>query len=460
MTGTFPGRTFRWSACVLATLLGLGSEAPAQEPEHAPTDSTLTLQLAVDLALEFHPSVRAARAAERGAAARAGGASAEWWPSLQADGSLFQYQRDMLVFPIHELSPDAFQFDRTLIQGGLQLGWTLFDGFGRSSRVKGAEAERRAAVAHVEASEAALLAEVSITYLEVLSARGILDAQLQSLAALAAERERVARLLDQGQAAEVEWLRVEAAYAEAEAERIAAAQALDTAERALARMLGVGVDATSAERLESVRLADTAADQDRAALLDRFEASNPDLAAARSMREAAERARGAASATWWPRFEVAGAYQLFTSPDLEFQDLWQIGLRLSYPLFTGGARSNAVTEAGAQASEAEERLELVRLRGHDAVDRALARVQEQSARVEALSRAAEHLVEVARIEQLALEAGRGTQTDYLRAEASVRRAQAAVIQARHAEIAARVELARTVGELTPHWLSTMLETVR
>ena len=60
----------------------------------------------------------------------------------------------------------------------------------------------------------------------------------------------------------------------------------------------------------------------------------------------------------------------------------------------------------------------------------------------------------------ALDAGRGTQTDYLRAEASLRRAQAAVIQSHHAEIAARVELARTVGDLTPHWLSAMLETAR
>ena len=454
------GRSARRSACLLAALLGLVSAASAQGQERVPADPTLTLRHAVDLALDYHPSVRAARAAERGAAARAGGANAEWWPSLLADGSVFRYQKQMLVFPIHALSQEAFVFDRTLVQGGLRLGWTLFDGFGRSSRAKGARAQQQAAGAWVESSEMALIAEVSITYLEVLSARGILDAQLRSLAALDAERERVARLLEQGQAAEVERLRVEAAYAEAEAERIAAAQALDTAERALARMLGVEAGAARAERLESVRLSDGAVDEDRAALIDRFEASNPDLAAARSLREAAERARGAASATWWPRLDVAGTYLLFGSKEFEFEGEWQAGVRLSYPLFTGGARSNAVSEAGARAAEAVEQLELVRLRGYDAVDRALARVHEQRARVEALSRAAEHLAEVARIEQLALDTGRGTQTDYLRAEASLRRARAAVVQARHAEIAARVELARTVGDLTPHWLSTMLETTR
>jgi outer membrane protein TolC len=453
--GPGAGRGLGLAAAVCVGWLAAAPAAPAQQ---ADPPGRLTLDRAVELALDYHPSVRAARAAERGAAARAGGASSEWWPSLQADGSLFQYQKDMLVFPIHELSPDAFVFDRTLIQGGLQLGWTLFDGFGRSSRAKGARAQQQAAESRVESSEAALLADVSITYLEVLSAHGILEAQQQSLAALAAERERVGHLLEQGQAAEVERLRVEAAYAEAEAERIAAERALDTAERALARMLGLRAGTVRADRLVPVRLAGIAT-EDRTALIDRFEAANPDLAAARSLRDAAERAHGAATATWWPRFDVAGSYQLFTSPAFEVQDLWQIGVRLSYPLFTGGARSNAVSAAGAQAAEAVEQLELARLHGHDAVDRALSRVQEQSARVDALARAAEHLAEVARIEQLALDAGRGIQTDYLRAEASLRRARAAVVQARHAEIAARVELARVVGDLSPHWLAAMLETV-
>ena len=457
VVGPHPGRSC-WF--LVATLLAFAPAAQAQEREPNPADSMLTLDEAVSLALEFHPSVRAARAAERGAAARAGGVKSEWWPSLRADGSVVQYQRDMLVFPIHEVSQDAFVFDRTLIQGGLQLGWTLFDGFGRRSRARSAQAQRQAAGARVEASEAALLAEVSVTYLEALSARGVLEAQLQSLAALGAERERVERLLEQGQAAEVELLRVEAAYAQAEADRIAAAQELDTAERSLARMLGLDADAVRADRLAPVRLVPGAAVEDRAVLIERYEADSPELAAAQSVREAAEQAKGAASATWWPRFDVAGGYQLFTSPDLDVHDLWQIGLRLSYPLFTGGARSNAVSEAGAQAAEAEEQLELVRLRGHDAVDRALARVREQSARVEALGRAADHLAEVARIEHLALEAGRGTQTDYLSAEAALRRARATVVRARHGEIAARVELARTVGELTPQWLSTMLEIAR
>jgi outer membrane protein TolC len=305
-----------------------------------------------------------------------------------------------------------------------------------------------------------LISQVTVAYLEVLSARGTLDAALQSLAALAVERDRIDQLMAQGQAARVQRLRVDAAYAETEAERIAAAAGLDTGERRLARLLGLDVERARAGRLAPVRLAEGLRHvEERATLIRRFEDHNPELAEVRRLTEAAEQGRRAAAAAWWPRLDVAGAYLLFGSKAFEFEGEWQVGLRLSYPLFTGGQRARAVSEAGARAAEARAQYELARLRGHEAVDRALAAVEEQRARVEAIATAVEHLGEVARIERLALEAGRGTQTDYLGAEASLRRARASLVQARHAEIAARVELGRVAGELTPRWLSTMLETI-
>jgi outer membrane protein TolC len=75
----------------------------------------------------------------------------------------------------------------------------------------------------------------------------------------------------------------------------------------------------------------------------------------------------------------------------------------------------------------------------------------------AITRAVDHLAEVARIEQLALEVGAGTQTDYLRAAAELARTRAALVESRHAEIAATVELARLTGDLSTAWLERALE---
>jgi outer membrane protein TolC len=94
------------------------------------------------------------------------------------------------------------------------------------------------------------------------------------------------------------------------------------------------------------------------------------------------------------------------------------------------------------------------------VDRALNAALQARARVAAMARAERHQAEVVRIEKLSLEAGLGTQTDYLRAEAELLRARSALVEARHGEILARIELARVLGELTPDWLAENLEVGR
>jgi outer membrane protein TolC len=72
--------------------------------------------------------------------------------------------------------------------------------------------------------------------------------------------------------------------------------------------------------------------------------------------------------------------------------------------------------------------------------------------------AVDHLTEVSRIERLALEAGEGTQTDFLRAEADLRRARAELVQAEYGQVLAIIELARATGDLSPAWLQRILET--
>ena len=446
------------------TAVVAGVDAIAQETSDP---ASLTLTKAIELAQQSHPSVGIAVAGADAASAAVGQASSAWWPQLGTRANLTRFQKPMLVAPIHGFAPadlERIEFANTLIQGDLSLGWTIFDGV-RVNRIRAARAGAAGAVAGQGAVQMGLTARVTYAYLQVLTARGVLDAIERRTAALAAERSRIEQLLEQGQAARVELLRVDAALAQAEAERVATATRLDLAERDLARLVGLLPEETRVTHLQPVRLAASARLEDRPVLLERAMANNQELEGARRAVEAAEATHRVAKGSWIPNLTLGGVYQLYSS-DNAFNDEgnttteWNLGIALSYPLFTGGNRSGAVSQANAEARRAREELRLAELETREAVDRALNAALETGALVEALSRAEQHQSEVVRIEFLSLEAGAGTQTDYLRAEADLARARSLLVEAQHAEIAAWVEVARVVGELTPEWLAGTVEAAR
>lgn len=445
-------------ACIFVAFVV--ARAVAQEAEGR---DSLTLAEAVELARRTHPSIGAARAGEDAAREAVGRARSGWWPRLGSQATVTEYSDPMLVAPLHGFDTIQFrrtQFEKTLIQGNVSLAWTVFDGGARSGRIRSARADAAGAAAGRTETEMGLTARVAIAYLKALSARGVLDARERRIEALRAERRRVDQLLAEGRAARVELLRVDAALAETQAERVASVAQLDLAERDLARLIDVAVTEARVDRLVPIRFTESARLDDRAALLERALAESPEVERARQKLATAQAGRRVARAAWIPQLDLNGGYQAFGSGAGYTSSLWSAGFVLSYPLFTGGARARDVGRARALAELAGQELSLAELRVEEGVDRALNTALETRALVESLSQAVAHQSEVVRIERLSLDAGAGTQTDYLRAEADLARARSRLVEARHAEIAAWVELARVLGELTPEWLARNLENGR
>jgi outer membrane protein TolC len=456
-------RRFEKRASITAFVWLVGVGAPSVQAQESREGEALTLAEAVALAHETHPSVGVARAVEDAAAAGVGMAKSEWWPKLGTGAALTSYSEPMLVAPLHGFGPEdvaQIEFERTLIQGNVSFAWTLYDGGARGARINGARAASAGATAGRSATEQMLTARVTVAYLRVLTARGVLDAKDRRINSMLAERRRVEQFLAEGQAAQVELLRVDAALAEAEAERVATVTQLDLAERDLARLVDVRVDDARVDRLVPVRLDEEMDVDERGHLVESAFTNNPQLERMRQDVTAAEAAHRLTKADWIPHLDVTGAGQVFSSDAGNTSSLWSVGVGLTYPIFTGGARSNNVSQAGAHVRRAAEDLRLAELQAEEAVDRALNVALETRALVAALANVVQHQTEVARIERLSLEAGAGTQTDYLRAEADLSRARSLLVEAQHAEIAARVELARVIGELTPEWLAGNLEIAR
>jgi outer membrane protein TolC len=447
----------RSGARLIAAGLLVGLTVPSVLVAQENTDY-LSLRAAVERGLARYPSVRAARAGADAAQAAVGQATADWFPAIALDASITRFSDPMLVYPIHAFELEQIPpFDPTLTRASGLLSYTLFDGFARSARVRTARADQGVAAADVMGSEQEVTARVANAYLDVLGKREVLDAHDQRLVALRSELDRVQQLLDAGRAARLEVLRVEAELASSQADRVAAAIALDVAERELGRLIEAPVTNTRSERLDPLTLREAGPTLALPNLVERAVVANPLAERSRRQRDAAAAAVSAANSSWWPKLGLTGRLIDYGSPNTDHRLEWDVGLAIQWPVFTGLKRSRSAERATAQLRAADEGLRLAELQIAQSVDRAYSVVREANARVASLRVAVASFEEVTRIEQLRLDTGTGVQTDFLRAEAELLVARAGLAETRHLEMMAHVELARVLGELSPGWLTDNLE---
>jgi outer membrane protein len=450
-----PAHHGRISLVVLLSLaLAPWSTAAQQRPE-----GQTSLADAVERALAHHPSIGAARARTAEARAERGEATSARFPTMGFSAQAKQFQEPMLVAPLHGFDPGSPPaFNRTLLQGGPSLSYTLFDGGAREARIRLSGAQLDAAEVVEQSAAQRLTGAVVAGYLEVLGKAGTLAAHEQRIEALRAEEGRVRQLQAVGRAAQVEQLRVEAVLASSQAEWERAAGALEVAERDLARLVGVRVEQVRAGRLQPVNVRKEPLD--REGLLVEALRDNPALREARRSTRVAEASVSIARSAYLPRIGVVGSYLSRGSVDHAPQGEWSAGLQISVPLFTGGADRSRVEQALAGREAAGERVRLAELDVARDLDRALARVREAEARIASLEVAAERYFEVARTEKLALDVGVGVQSDYLSATADLLQARASLAEARYAAVAAHAEVALVTGRLTLLWISDALEVER
>lgn len=415
---------------------------------------TLSLSRVLRLALELEPSLAAARAGAGGAAAELRVAEAARLPSLGSWAQAVRFEEPMVVAPIHAFDPTRPpDFDRTLIQGSLDAAYTLWDGGARAARIDGARASRAAREAIVSSTEQDALLEAVDAYLAVLTTRDIVAAQAARRAELESERDRVTRFLAEGTAPRLELLRAEAELSAAAADEVAAGARLERAEFHLASLLELPPGDLADTALRDVTVDGSGGEA--APALER----HPALVAAGNRLAAARAGVRLSEASWIPRVRANAALLEYGGASADYSGEWQVGLRLEYPLFTGGARSGEADAALARAREVEADSVRIHRELERAADAARSAEREALARAASLTDAVIRFEELARVEELALEEGVGVQRDFLRAQAGLLQSRAALADARRAVVLARTRLARALGQLTLEWTDQILEPV-
>lgn len=376
-----PAKAWAWTLVVLA-LLGGGSAALAQSE---PATDILSLEEAVERALEHAPGVAGARRSlERGALALES-AEIAFKPRASASAGAAISDGDTgmraglsgsgSIAPGVTWSASLSRSDRTGVSVGndfeprplsasLSVNWRLWPPGRDAENWRALETRRgelSAAEARLVQAERAAVVSVIGAYGRLAAARGRLALAEEALLAARREVELQKERRARGMASEADVIRAEIALLEQEGALSSRLQSVDSLTADLAELIGMSAARVGQMRLEPLALesGSWALPDQEAAFQRAVEASLAVAAQARAL-EAAKLALDVLRREGGPSVSVGGSVKAGEGGDVG----WSVRIDGSYDLFDSGARANRIASAERDVRDAEialdEALEAVR----------------------------------------------------------------------------------------------------
>jgi len=421
-----------FATALVAATAGLPGAVLGQGTVEVP----LTVQEAVDAALEGNRGLAAAR--ERADAAQLGARAGEGflYPALQATAGAVRTDDPVGVFgtKLRQRSFTQADFDIAALNdpdavtdwtAGVGVQWELGQ-YHRWVERDAGQARSRAASAALDRTREGTVFRTRALYVEAVRADAYLQAMESSLASARETRERVARRVEQGMGTQADLLQAEAAVAGIEARVAHARASVMDAREALGSWLGWPADQVPVPvQGADILGAGATPDVDEGTLDGRA-----DLVAGRAQVEAAEADARAVTARRLPGLQAFGMLSTHAPGIADGRESnWTVGVQLSVPLFTGFSLTRGAEAARAQARalsleqsqrEAEARTEVRSARrGVEAARGAL----------EAARAAREAADEAVRLLRRRYEEGMATVADLLQAEAQATALDTGVVDA-------------------------------
>lgn len=403
----------------------------------------LTFPAAVNLALCRNPQTRAAWATARESAAALGSADSAWLPSLGLTaGESRNYG------PHADATGDIVRIGQNEGDATASLTWTLYDFGGRTARIASARSLLDASAATATSVAQQLVRTVVQAYYGVVAGNALLDAARRTEEVTAQSLEIARSLQTGGVGTLADVLQTETAHGQAVLARIQADAAAKSARGTLAVTLGLTAEEGFTLAPEAVptqvpelsaRLADLMAEAAR---------QRPDLKAAQAQRDAAEANITVARAAGRPVITLGAQHDYATQSGVPNQNYDQIGLSITWPLFSGFNVTYGVRQAEAALQAQDANLEQVGLsvtldvwNGYYGLDSA----NQQLTATASLNKTAADNLEVALGRY---KAGVGTIVDVLTAQTAAASARQLRINAELNWKVARAQLALALGRLS------------
>lgn len=443
-------------ATTVAALAAAVSAAPAEAAE-------LDLPRAVELAFANNPALAAAREVRSQVEGGIVEAKADAFPQIALDSSWGQSRSPSLLnspdfedileqFPGGSFEPSTQELSRAVIEVTQPI-WT----FGKvRAAIDLAELVADAAGAQVSTAELDTGNAVAEAYYRLLAAR-------EGLTTIEADREfrrrdleRVASLLEIGEATELEQLRAGAALAEVEPEVAARQGQVAVAETTLRRLLAL----PPGEPLELVEVEQALPEAPAVEpLVEAGLAARPELADLGYQAAIFEKRKTVTRADGKPQVEFTGHWgrevREIENVDDPLYSSWAFGVGLRWEFFDGGRRRGQVAQLESERRQVELQLEDLRARIRLEIDQARSDYQTAIARAAAAEASAAAAREALRVARESYEQGVANQTDLLDAQSRATQAETIAVSSFYEALIQASRLARAVGRLpTAGWSSS------
>lgn len=405
----------------------------------------LSLREAMEHAAHTNPALRGQQAEVEKQTLEQDIARSQHLPRVDLNADYTRYAYPTFITPIREVGVFP-PMDRDIANLGLALSLPLYSGGKLVAGEALATHNREAALQSLRAGEQDLLFNVVATYTKALHFRElgkVLDARIK---ALQQQEKDISLRIEEGRAARLDLIRLQTQLSQARYDKVSVAQGENDARTLLAALLGeTGPLAPLAELGATAPAlpATPAAGQERAL------ARRPDLLKLDALGLAAQQKTAIARGDRLPQVSLTAKAQESTGSNWTGYDDWNLGLRLSVPLFDGDIRQRRVEQAALEQKQMHLQRDDARNRIASEVAQAFGALAESRARLDFATQGETEAREALRIENLRYHAGESTITDLLGAEAALWAATANRLQAGYDITASQARLLRAMGELAP-----------
>jgi outer membrane protein len=438
---------------MILPFLAVSSTALAQ-----PT--VLTLEQAREMALAENINVIQAQNNVQAAQAQALAADGQWLPSLSARANWTRSQNDIqggtrLIDGLQVEVNDQFSVVNNF-STGLSVGYTLFDGFNRSSNVAAATANAVSSELTAVRSRQSAVFQVETGYLNVLRNERLVSVSEENLKRDQRQLERIIEsnrvgalsiadvYRQQSQVAqdELELIRAKNLYENSKLD-VAALIGLDVNKEYIFTTEGIDVQADSAEMAETLSKY-----RDLTTLKTRAMEARPDYQGAQQNLRASEKGVTAAESGYWPAVDAFASYGL-QNPEIDLLSnnknlQWGIGIR--WNLFDQFQTNRGIQNAMTQQRNAE--ISLVQAERDIGVEvkKAMLDLEASAKSVEASRKALVAAEEDYKIAEERYNLGAGTLLDLLVANASLVSAQVVLVNSVTTYIFSKFNMEYALGE--------------